>query len=112
MRFFELRMAWAQLRASQRAGFVSLVSMLSMLGVAVAVALLVVVLSVMNGFDQVVRERILNVLAHGSLHGSEGQLAGWRELRKSALAHPDVAAAAPFIEGQGVLSVPDAVAAF
>ena len=110
MRFFELRMAWAQLRASQRAGFVSLVSMLSMLGVAVAVALLVVVLSVMNGFDQVVRERILNVLAHGSLHGSEGQLAGWRELRNSALAHPDVAAAAPFIEGQGVLSVPDAVA--
>ena len=110
MRFFELWMASAQLRASRHAGFVSLVSMLSMLGVAVAVALLVIVLSVMNGFDQVVRERILNVLAHGSFHGSTGQLAGWRELQSSALAHPGVDAAAPFIEGQGVLSVPDAVA--
>ncbi len=110
MAFFELRMALAQLRASRRAGFVSLVSMLSMLGVALAVALLVIVLSVMNGFDQVVRERILNVVAHGSLHGAAGRLAGWRELRNSALAHPDVDAAAPFIEGQGVLSVPDAVA--
>ena len=110
MRFFELWMASAQLRASRQAGFVSLVSMLSMLGVAVAVALLIVVLSVMNGFDQVVRERILNVLAHGSLHGPTGQLAGWRELRNSALAHPDVEAAAPFIEGHGVLTTPDAVA--
>ena len=100
----------AQLRASRQAGFVSLVSMLSILGVAVAVALLIVVLSVMNGFDQVVRERILNVLAHGSLHGPTGQLAGWRELRGSALAHPDVEAAAPYIEGHGVLTVPDAVA--
>ncbi|MCY4255236.1 MAG: lipoprotein-releasing ABC transporter permease subunit [Gammaproteobacteria bacterium] len=110
MRLFELWMASAQLRSRRRAGFVSLVSLLSMLGVAVAVALLVVVLSVMNGFDQVVRERILSVVAHGSFHGSAGQLARWRELRDAALAHPKVESAAPYIEGQGVLSAKDAVA--
>lgn len=75
-----------------------------------AVALLVVVLSVMNGFDQVVRERILSVLAHGSFHGPAGQLGEWRELRDAAAGHPEVQAAAPYIEGQGVLSVADAVA--
>ena len=110
MRFFELWIASAQLRASRRGGFVSLVSALSMLGVAVAVALLVVVLSVMNGFDQVVRERILSVLAHGSFHGPAGQLGEWRELRDAAARHPEVQAAAPYIEGRGVLSVADAVA--
>ena len=110
MRFFELWMSAAQLRSRRRAGFVSLVSLLSMLGVAVAVALLVVVLSVMNGFDQVVRERILSVVAHGSFHGSTGQLGRWRELREAALAHPEVESAAPYIEGQGVLSTEDAVA--
>ncbi|MYF08777.1 MAG: FtsX-like permease family protein [Rhodospirillaceae bacterium] len=110
MRAFELWMASAQLRANRRGGFVSLVSMLSMLGVATAVALLVVVLSVMNGFDQVVRERILSVLAHGSFHGPAGELGEWRELRDAALMHPEVESAAPYIDGQGVLSAPDAVA--
>lgn len=110
MRAFEVWMASAQLKASRRGGFVSLVSMLSILGVATAVALLVVVLSVMNGFDQVVRERILSVLAHGSFHGPAGELGEWRELRNTALNHPAVDSAAPYIEGQGVLSAPDAVA--
>ncbi len=110
MRFFELWMSFSQIRSRRHAGFVSLVSLLSMLGVAVAVALLVVVLSVMNGFDQVVRERILSVVAHGSFHGPAGQLARWRELRDAALAHPGVESAAPYVEGQGVLSTRDAVA--
>ena len=110
MRFFELWMSSAQLRSRRQGGFISLVSLLSTLGVAVAVALLVVVLSVMNGFDQVVRERILSVVAHGSFHGPAGQLERWRELRGAALAHPEVESAAPYIEGQGVLSVADAVA--
>ncbi len=110
MRFFELWMSFAHLRASRNAGFVSLVSLLSMLGVALAVALLVVVLSVMNGFDQMVRERILSVVAHGSFHGPAGQLSRWRELRDSAVAHPEVQSVAPYVEGQGVLSVSDAVA--
>ena len=110
MRAFELWMASAQLRASRRGGFVSLVSVLSMLGVATAVALLIVVLSVMNGFDQVVRERILSVLAHGSFHGPAGELSEWRELRAAAENHPAVESVAPYIEGQGVLSAPNAVA--
>ena len=110
MRFFELWMSSAQLRARRQGGFISLVSLLSMLGVAVAVALLVVVLSVMNGFDQVVRERILNVVAHGSYLGPTGQLSDWQELREFALADPRVESAAPYIEGQGVLSVTDTVA--
>lgn len=110
MRLFELWISLAQLRSRRHGGFVSLVSLLSMLGVAVAVALLVVVLSVMNGFEQVVRERILSVVAHGSFHGPAGQLARWRELRDAALARPEVESAAPYIEGQGVLSVADAVA--
>ena len=110
MRFFELWLSAAQLRPRRRWGFVSLVSLLSTLGVAVAVALLVVVLSVMNGFDQVVRERILSVVAHGSFHGPSGQLEAWPALRNAALAHPDVESAAPYIEGQGVLSTASAVA--
>lgn len=110
MRSFELWMASAQLRASRHDGFVSLVSLLSMLGVAVAVALLIVVLSVMNGFDQVMRERILSVVAHGTFLGPTGKLAQWRELREVTLAHPAVESVAPFAAGQGVLSVTDEVA--
>src|SRR5689334_7939463 len=74
-----------------------------MLGIALGVAALIVVLSVMNGFQKEVRARILGVVAHVQITGADDRLADWREVAKEAAANPQVEAAAPFVNAQGML---------
>ena len=74
-----------------------------MLGIAVGVWALIVVLSVMNGFQKEVRARILGVVAHVQISGAENRLADWRGVAREASANPEVMAAAPFVFGQGML---------
>src|SRR5262245_896149 len=74
-----------------------------MLGIALGVAALIVVLSVMNSFQKEVRARILSVVSHVQISGPEGRLEGWKEVAREAAAHPAVVAAAPFVNGQGML---------
>lgn len=100
---FELFVGVRYLRARGRNRFISFISLISMLGIALGVAVLIVVLSVVNGFERELRERILNMTAHATITGFDGALDDWREVRDVALAHPQVRAAAPFIEGQGLL---------
>ena len=91
------------LRSTQRRGFLSLISIVSMLGLTVGVAVLIVVLSVMNGFERELRTRILSVTSHATLMGLQGTLPAWREAQRVAQAQPEVVAAVPYIESQAML---------
>ena len=92
------------LRASPKRGFVSLIAGIAILGLAVGVAVLIIVLSVMNGFEAELKTRILSLTAHATISGLEGRIADWPpELDK--LAHfPGVLAAAPYIESQAMMT--------
>jgi lipoprotein-releasing system permease protein len=100
---WEWRVATRYLRSAQLRGFLSLISVVSMLGLAVGVLVLVVVLSVMNGFERELRGRILAVTSHATLTGLEGSLPNWQRARAVAEARPDVQAAVPYIEAQAML---------
>jgi lipoprotein-releasing system permease protein len=90
------------LRASPRRGVVSLIATIAMIGLALGVAVLIVVLSVMNGFEEELRTRILSLTAHATISGLEGRIADWRA-KETKLGHfPGVVAAAPYIEDQGM----------
>ena len=91
------------LRASPRRGSVSLIAGIAIAGLALGVAVLIVVLSVMNGFEEVLRTRILSLTAHATITGLEGRLTDWRP-QIDKLAHfAGVVAAAPYIEEQGMM---------
>ncbi len=91
------------LRLGRDDRFIGVISAISMAGIAVGVAVLLVVLSVMNGFERELRERILDVTAHATLEGLEGRLDEWRDYAAQTGAVPGVLAVAPFVEGRGML---------
>jgi len=105
---YEFLLGWRYTRAgraTRRNGFISFISGVSMLGIALGVAALIVVLSVMNGFQKEVRDRMLGVLSHVEVFTPDGgalpdPATTLRELR----AHPEVVGAAPFIAAQGLLA--------
>ena len=101
--FVGLRFTRARKRNSGRNHFISFISLVSMLGIALGVAALIVVLSVMNGFQKEVRARILGVASHVQLTGADNRLADWQAVAKEAAVHPQVVAAAPFVNAQGML---------
>jgi lipoprotein-releasing system permease protein len=101
---YELFVGLRFTRAERRNHFISFISLTSMLGIALGVAALIVVLSVMNGFQKEVRSRILGVASHVQITGLNNQLGDWQAVAKEAAAHPQVAAAAPFVNAQGLLS--------
>ncbi len=103
MRPYELAIAVRYMRSENRNRFVSFISVTSILGIAVAVAVLIVVLSVMNGFEIEVRERILNVIPHAEITGLDGRIDDWPRLVETARADPAVRDASPFINGQAML---------
>jgi len=91
------------LRARRLSRFVSFISLMSLLGVAVGVAALIVVISVMNGFENELRQRLLAMTSHASITGPEGRLEDWHRALDTARQLPGVAAAAPYVEIQGML---------
>ncbi len=92
------------LRAAPRRGFVSLIAGIAILGLSLGVAVLIVVLSVMNGFEEELRTRILSLTAHATLSGLEGRLADWRPRLAQLERFPGVEAAAPYVEEQGMMT--------
>jgi len=92
------------LRASPRRGAVSLIAVIAMLGLALGVTVLIVVLSVMNGFEEELRSRILSLTAHATISGLEGRIADWPPLVARLDRFPGVIAAAPYIEEQGMIT--------
>ena len=105
---YELLLGWRYTRAgrsTRRNGFISFISGVSMLGIGLGVAALIVVLSVMNGFQKEVRDRMLGVLAHIEVLEPFGQsLPDPERTLQQVLANPNVLAAAPFVAAQGLLA--------
>lgn len=91
-------------RAKRRNHFISFISLTSMIGVALGVAALITVLSVMNGFEKELRERILGMTSHAFVTGTDGSLEDWQSLEDDLKDMPDVVDTAPFVEGQAMLS--------
>ncbi len=91
-------------RAKRRNHFISFISLTSMLGVALGVAALIVVLSVMNGFEKELRERILGMTSHAFITGQDGTLKDWQSLQGLIDGAEHLVAYAPFVEGQAMLS--------
>ncbi len=104
MQPFELFVGLRYTRAKRRNHFISFISLVSMLGIALGIAALVTVMSVMNGFEREVRARILGVASHVQLLGEDGGLADWRSAAARARENPAVTGAAPFVAAQGLLS--------
>ena len=92
------------LRSAHRRGFVSFVAVMSVCGLMLGVATLVVVLSVMNGFERELRSRILAVTAHATLSGLSGTLGDWRVLEQRVERQRGVLAAVPYVESQAMLA--------
>jgi len=90
-------------RAKRRNHFISFISLTSMLGIILGVAVLILVLSVMNGFDRELRERILGMVPHATISG-RGPIEAWQQVVTHALKDKAVVAAAPYVQGQGMLT--------
>ena len=105
---YEWQVGWRYTRAGRagrRNGFISFISFVSMLGIALGVAALIIVLSVMNGFQKEVTDRMLSVVSHIELLDARGDaLADWQATAQAARQHPAVRAAAPFIATQSLIA--------
>jgi len=100
---YEWMLGTRYLRATRGRGFLSFITLVSVFGLAIGVAVLIVVLSVMNGFERELKTRILSVTSHATLMGLDGSLKDWRDDQARALKMPGVLAAAPYIEAQALL---------
>ena len=109
MQPYELFIGLRYTSARQRSGFISFISLVSVIGIALGITVLITVLSVMNGFQREVRTRILGVASHVQITGADGALADWRGVADRAVRNAEVAAAAPYVSAQGLLSSGNAV---
>ncbi len=100
----ELYIGLRYTRAKRRSGFVSFIASISMIGIALGVAALIVVLSVMNGFGKELRERTLSMTSHATVTGYDGFLQDWQKLKPQLISHPHVLGAAPYIQKEAMLS--------
>lgn len=106
---FELFVGLRYTRAKRRNHFISFISMTSMIGIGLGVAALIVVLSVMNGFQEELRSRILGVASHLQITGANNVLKGWQRVAAKVENAPHVQGTAPYIMAQGMLSYGQAV---
>jgi lipoprotein-releasing system permease protein len=91
-------------RAKRRTQFISFITLTSILGIALGVTALIAVLSVMNGFEAELRERILGMTSHTTITGRYGELENWQQLDQRLKGQPHVQGAAPFIEGEVMIN--------
>lgn len=100
---FETWIGGRYVRSRSGNRFVSMISAISMLGIAIAVTVLIVVMSVVNGFERELKDRLLAMTAHASIENVDGELKSYRELIETASANERVRAAAPYVDGQALL---------
>jgi len=99
----ELFVGLRYLRAKRRTRFVSFITLISLVGIALGVAALIVILSVMNGFEGELRDRLLSMTAHGYVTGEDGQLEDWSGIRDEIMSEAGVIAAAPLVQMEGMI---------
>ncbi len=91
-------------RAKRRNHFISFISLSSMLGIALGITALITVLSVMNGFEKELRERILGMASHATISRFRGALEDWPAVAERARQHPRVVGVAPYVQGEAMLT--------
>lgn len=106
---FEWDIGRRYVRPQRGGGFVSFISVISMLGVAIGIAVLIVVLSVVNGFERELTDRLLAMSSHATVEGLDGTLNDWPGRRDQALVDARVEAAAPYIEARALAAAGDAL---
>ncbi len=100
---FESWIGGRYVRARSSNSFVSLISAISMLGIAIAVTVLILVLSVVNGFERELQERLLAMTAHANIEGLDGRIEDWQVISDAAAGNARVRASAPYVSGQALL---------
>jgi lipoprotein-releasing system permease protein len=104
---YEFLVGWRYTRSGKRGlkrnRFLSFISALSVAGIALGVGALIVVLSVMNGFQKEVRDKMLSVLSHIEVSSTEGSLANWQAIADRVATDPQVKASAPYVSGQAMV---------
>ena len=106
---FELQIGLRYTHAKRSNHFISFISIVSMAGIALGVMALIVVLSVMNGFQEELRTRILGVAAHLEISGQADRLTDWRDVLVQAKQNKSVISGAPYVNSQGMLANGDSV---
>ncbi|VAW85937.1 Lipoprotein releasing system transmembrane protein LolC/LolE [hydrothermal vent metagenome] len=92
-------------RAKRRNHFISFISLISMLGIALGITVLITVLSVMNGFEKELRERTLGVVSHITIHDRTGRRTDWADINSSLDQYSDIVGIAPYVSGEGMFYV-------
>ncbi|MEJ2107445.1 MAG: lipoprotein-releasing ABC transporter permease subunit [Acidiferrobacteraceae bacterium] len=105
IRPLELFIGLRYLRARRRNHFISFISVMAGLGIVLGVTALITVLSVMNGFGQELRDRILGAVSHVTVHAAHGPLRDWQAVNEKISRLPHVRATAPYVEGEGMISL-------
>ena len=105
MQSYELLVGLRYTHAKRRNNFISFISLVSMAGIALGVAALIIVLSVMNGFQEELRTRILGVASHVEITGSTNTLANWQDTARQVKSSKEVVDSAPFVMNQGMLAL-------
>jgi lipoprotein-releasing system permease protein len=91
-------------RAKRKNHFISFISLASMIGIALGVAVLITVLSVMNGFDTNIKEKVFSMAPQVTISTVQGRLSNWQSWQTKLVAQePDIKGSAPFVDGQGLL---------
>jgi len=101
---YELFIGLRYTRAKRRNHYISFISLISLLGITLGMTALITVMSVMNGFQEEIRTRILGVASHIQISGVNEKLADWQGVASEAIKHPQVEAAAPYVSAQGMVS--------
>ncbi len=105
MKPYELLIGLRYTHAKRSNNFISFISFVSMAGIVLGVAALIIVLSVMNGFQEELRTRILGVASHVEISGVGNELEDWKTAAERAKTQPEVIASAPFVMNQGMLAL-------
>ena len=100
---FETMVGLRYVKARRRNHFISFISMTSMFGLALGVMALITVLSVMNGFEKELKERILGMASHATVIGDGDTLKNWKPIADEVLHHPEIIGVAPYIHAEGML---------
>ena len=104
MNSYEFFIGLRYTRSRQRTRFISVISLISVVGIALGMTVLITVLSVMNGFQREVRTRMLSAVAHVQIAGANEKLTDWKSVADIARSNPHVLATAPYVNAQGLLT--------